>query len=73
MRSFLGVPILIAGAPFGNLYLTDKQESAEFTPEDEEAVVLLSEFAGVAIDHARHYTGAERRRAELQKTVIGLD
>jgi len=65
MRSFLGVPILISGEPYGNLYLTDKQSAAEFTAEDEEAVVLLAEFAGVAIDHARRFTGSEKPRAEL--------
>jgi len=53
MRSFLGVPVLVGGEPYGNLYLTDKQSAPEFTAEDEEAVVLLAEFAGVAIDHAR--------------------
>ena len=62
MRSFLGVPVLVGGEPYGNLYLTEKQGAAEFTAEDEEAVVLLAEFAGVAIDHARRYTGSEQRR-----------
>ena len=73
MRSFLGVPVLVGGEPYGNLYLTEKQGAAEFTAEDEEAVVLLAEFAGVAIDHARRYTGSERRRAELQGTVNALE
>jgi GAF domain-containing protein len=61
MRSFLGVPVLIAGEPFGNLYLTDKRDGAEFTADDEEAVVLLAEFAGVAIDRARRYTRPGKR------------
>ena len=73
MRSFLGVPVLVGGEPYGNLYLTDKQGAAEFTAEDEEAVVRLAEFAGVAIDHARRYTGSERRRTELQGTVNALE
>jgi signal transduction histidine kinase len=73
MRSFLGVPVLVGGEPYGNLYLTDTQGAAEFTAEDEEAVVLLAEFAGVAIDHARRYTGSERRRAELEGTVNALE
>jgi GAF domain-containing protein len=55
MRSFLGVPIVVAGQPFGNLYLTDKQEAVGFDQDDEEAAVLLADFAGVAIDHARRY------------------
>jgi signal transduction histidine kinase len=72
MRSFLGVPLLVGGNPYGNLYLTDKQDAEEFTAEDEEAVVLLAEFAGVAIDHALRYTGSEQRRSELQRTVDAL-
>ena len=73
MRSFLGVPVLVGREPFGNLYLTEKQGAAEFSAEDEEAVVVLAEFAGVAIDHARRYTGSERRCAELQGTVDALE
>jgi signal transduction histidine kinase len=73
MRSFLGVPIVAAGQPFGNLYLTDKQGAAEFDQDDEEAAVLLADFAGVAIDHARRYTRAENQRVELQRTVGALD
>lgn len=73
MRSFLGVPVLVGAEPYGNLYLTDKRGAAAFTAEDEEAVVLLAEFAGVAIDHARRYTGSEQRRTELQRTVDALE
>ena len=51
MRSFLGVPVLIAGQPFGNLYLTDKQDGAEFTEDDEEAVVLLVEASANPADY----------------------
>lgn len=73
MRTFLGVPILIEGEPYGNLYLTEKDGGADFTAEDEEAVVMLAELAGVAIDHARRYTGARQRRDELQRTVATLE
>ena len=34
---------------------------------------MLAEFAGVAIDHARRYTGASERRDELERTVAALD
>ena len=37
MQGFLGVPILLRGRAFGNLYLTEK-ESGSFTTEDEELV-----------------------------------
>jgi signal transduction histidine kinase len=73
MRSFLGVPIIIDEVPYGNLYLTDKQGADRFSEDDEEAVTLLADFAAVAIDHARLFTGSETRRAELQLTVDALD
>jgi signal transduction histidine kinase len=73
MRSFLGAPILVAGEPFGNLYLTEKRGGGEFTADDESALVVLAEFAGVAIDHARRFTGSETRREELERTVAALD
>jgi signal transduction histidine kinase len=73
MQSFLGVPILIDGTPFGNLYLTEKQHGEQFTEADEEAVTMLSELAGFAIDHARRYTGTREHRDELQRTVAALN
>ena len=73
MDTFLGVPILVEGTPYGNLYLTEKAGGAQFSDEDEQAVTLLAEFAGVAIDHARRYTGAAERRQELEQTVATLE
>ncbi len=73
MRTFLGAPIVIRGLPYGNLYLTEKAGGARFSAEDEEALTVLAELAGVAIDHARRYTGASERRDELERTVATLD
>jgi signal transduction histidine kinase len=73
MRAFLGVPIVIEGVPFGNLYLTEKTQGAEFTEADEESVKMLAELAGVAIDHARRFAHTRDRRDELERTVAALD
>ena len=73
MRTFLGVPIAIAGHPYGNLYLTEKEGGAQFTPGDEQAAGTLAEFAGVAIENARRYGGAKRQRDELKRTVATLE
>src|SRR5438477_2063117 len=54
MRSFLGVPILLRGVAFGNLYLTEKA-NADFTEDDEDLVTLLASQAAVAIENARLY------------------
>ena len=72
MHSFLGVPILVNGLPFGSLYLTEKANGSQFTDEDEQSATTLAKFAGLAIDHARRYTGAATRRDELARTVAAL-
>jgi signal transduction histidine kinase len=73
MRSFLGVPILIRGQAWGNLYLTEKQGGGEFDAQDEEAAVILADWAAIAIDNARLYETSERRRHELEKAFRGLE
>jgi signal transduction histidine kinase len=63
MASFLGAPIMIRGAAWGSLYLTEKQ-SGQFTDADEEAAVILADWAATAVEHARRYRNSERRRVE---------
>ena len=53
MTAFLGVPILLRGVVYGNLYLADKTDGSEFTEEDEEFTQLLGAQAAVAIENAR--------------------
>ena len=72
MTTFLGVPVLIRGEAWGNLYLTDK-EGGPFTEEDEEALLILADWAAIAIENARLYEGVERRRRELERAVRGLE
>ena len=61
MHTFLGVPVLVRGTVFGNLYMTEKRHG-EFSPEDEAVLSALAGAAGVAIDNARLYAEAEERR-----------
>ena len=72
MHAFLGVPIIVRGEAWGNLYLTEKESGEEFTQADEDAVVVLAAWAAIAVDHARLYEAAELRRAELERAVVGL-
>jgi signal transduction histidine kinase len=66
MRSFLGVPVLIRGVAWGNLYLTEKTTGEDFTDEDEEVVRLLASQAAVAIENARLYESATRWSQQLE-------
>jgi signal transduction histidine kinase len=72
MQTFLGVPILIRGEAFGNLYLTEKQ-GGDFDEQDEESAVVLAAWAAVAIENARLYQRTEARRSELERAVRGLE
>jgi signal transduction histidine kinase len=66
MRTFLGVPILLRGVAYGNLYLSEKENHEDFTSEDEEFVMLLAAQAAVAIENARLYESATRWLAQLE-------
>jgi signal transduction histidine kinase len=75
MRSFLGVPILLRGVAYGNLYLTEKAGGEVFTEEDEELVSLLAAQAAVAIENARLYeaaTGWSRQLESLNDVADAL-
>jgi signal transduction histidine kinase len=72
MRSFLGVPIVIRGEVWGNLYLTEKR-NGEFSEQDEEAAVILADWAAIAIDNARLYERSEHRREQAERAVRGLE
>jgi signal transduction histidine kinase len=69
MRTFLGVPVLLRGVAYGNLYLTEKADEADFTREDEEIVQLLAGQAAVAIENARLYESATRWSQQLESLV----
>jgi len=66
MRSFLGVPIVLRGVAYGNLYLTEKEGGADFTDEDEELVTLLASQAAVAIENARLYESSRAWAQQLE-------
>jgi signal transduction histidine kinase len=72
MHSFLGVPILIRGQAYGNLYLTEKA-GGDFDEADEEALVVLADWAAIAIENARLYLGVAARRDELERAVSALE
>ena len=73
MRTFLGVPVLVRGQAWGNLYLTEKAGGEEFSALDQEAVVVLADWAAIAIENARLYRSATGRRDELERAVRGLE
>ncbi|MET0687192.1 MAG: GAF domain-containing protein [Solirubrobacteraceae bacterium] len=72
MRTFLGVPIVIRGEAWGNLYLTEKA-GGEFGEADVEAITVLADWAAIAIDHAHLYRRSVERSEELERAIEGLE
>ena len=72
MGSFLGVPIRVGGAVFGNLYLTERTGGEPFDDIDEALITTLAAMAGTAIANSRLYerAQAERRWLEASERVI---
>jgi signal transduction histidine kinase len=66
MHGFLGVPILLRGVAYGNLYLTEKEIGEDFSEEDEELVTLLAAQAAVAVENARLYESATQWSRQLE-------
>jgi GAF domain-containing protein len=66
MHSFLGVPVLLRGRVYGNLYLTEKEGGGEFTEEDEELTRLLAAQAAVAVENARLHESSTRWLRQLE-------
>jgi len=66
MKTFLGVPIVLRGVAYGNLYLTEKQGDVDFSAEDEEFTQLLAAQAAVAIENARLYESSLRWVRQLE-------
>jgi signal transduction histidine kinase len=66
MHTFVGVPILLRGVAYGNLYLTEKADGADFTEADEEVLNLLASQAAVAIENARLYESATAWSRQLE-------
>lgn len=72
MSSFLGVPVMIRGHAWGNLYLTEKEEG-EFDDADEQSAVILAEWTAVAVENARLYRSVESRGDEMERAVHKLE
>ncbi len=64
MHTFLGVPIMIRGVSWGNLYLAEKASGEPFTEADEESAIMLADSAAIAVGHAGSID-----RARLQQSI----
>jgi signal transduction histidine kinase len=73
MHSFLGVPVVLAGRPVGNLYLTGKIGAPRFTMADQRLVETFARQAAMAIHTARLHDGLARMALLQERERIGRD
>jgi signal transduction histidine kinase len=73
MHTFLGVPLMVRGESWGRIYLTEKAGGGEFTEADEAAVIVLADWAAIAIENARLYETVQERSEELGRAVRGFE
>jgi len=73
MISLLGVPVSVQGRVVGDLYVTDKIGSDEFSEDEEWWLTLFARQAAVAVVNAQLYKAARqaRQRAETLTELTG--
>jgi signal transduction histidine kinase len=73
MHSFLGVPVVLADQPVGNLYLTEKVGAVRFTLADQRLVETFARQAAMAIHTARLHDDLGRLALLQERERIGQD
>ncbi len=68
-RTMQCTPMRHRGVQVGNFFLGEKDGGHEFTPADEELLVLFASQAATAIANARTYRDERRARADLEALV----
>jgi len=66
MKALLGVQVANERGLKANLYLANAPNRSGFTPEDEEQLVRLANFAKLAIDFARSHDQERQSRIDVQ-------
>ncbi len=72
MSNFLGVPVLVRGRAWGNLYLTEKS-SGDFDEADEQSAMILAEWTAIAVENAHLYRSVQSRGDEMERAVHRLE
>ena len=69
VSSFLDAPIRHRGEVMGNICLARGQAGQEFSPEDEETLVMFASQVALVIANARRHREERRARADLETLV----
>ncbi|MFS4091212.1 PP2C family protein-serine/threonine phosphatase [Streptomyces sp. AF1A] len=70
MRTLLGVPLMVRGTVYGDLYLADKTDGTPFDDDDQQLLTALASAASVSIENARLYAHATRAAEHFQRRML---
>ena len=76
MRTYLGVPIVLHGQTYGNLYLTDKQSATgpiPFTDDDADGISLFAAQAAIAMENARLHAEVQGLATAVERDRIARE
>ena len=73
MKTFLGAPVRYQTEVLGNIYLTEKENAEDFTPEDENLLVLFAAQAAMAIRNAQLHRQVQDLVVLEERDRIGMD
>ena len=69
VRTFLGIQIRDGTTHVGGICIGEKENGEEFTPEDEEMLMMFASHAAMAIANARRHREEQRARANLHTLI----
>ncbi|WP_431965834.1 PP2C family protein-serine/threonine phosphatase [Actinacidiphila sp. bgisy160] len=72
MRTLLGVPLMMRGTTYGDLYVADKMDGTPFDDDDEGLLTALASAAGVSLENARLYEQLRRAAEHFQRRMLPL-
>ena len=69
VKSFLATSLRNLGRAWGVIYLANEEGGPEFTPEDEETLVMFASQATLVIANARRYREEQKARTDLETLI----
>ncbi|AVV44149.1 SpoIIE family protein phosphatase [Streptomyces sp. ID05-04B] len=70
MRTLLGVPLMVRGTVYGDLYVADKRDGTPFDDDDEGLLTALASAAGVSLENARLYEHLKHAAEHFQRRML---
>ena len=67
--AFMAAPVFQVGKRVGNIFVAEREASGEFSPEDEETLVMFASQAALVIANARRHRDELRARADLETLI----